>query len=147
VDLYQIPVETASGQASNLSAYRRSVLLIVNTANKCGFTPQYADLSDLAARWQDHDFAVLAFPSNDFHKQELGTNAEIQSYCSAAYGVSLPVFAKVSVEPSHQQAPLFHYLTSAANAGFPRRILWNFEKFLLGRASAAFSHAAPSHTL
>src|SRR5690606_33215205 len=106
------------------------VLLIVNTASKCGFTKQYADLVRLQKEYADKDVVVLGFPANNFRNQEPGSNAEIAEFCSATYGVDFPMFAKVSVA-GEDQAPLFTYLTTAPNPDFTGKINWNFEKFLV----------------
>jgi len=131
--LYTIPLEDIEGTPCTLEPYRGRVLLIVNVASKCGFTPQYEGLQALAARYRAQGLEVLGFPANDFMGQEPGTNAEIREFCSTPYGVDFPPFAKLHVK-GEEQHPLFRYLT--AGAGDPAlagEIGWNFNKFLVDR--------------
>jgi glutathione peroxidase len=109
------------------------VALIVNTASKCGLTPQYAALQRLHERYQHRGLAVLGFPCNQFGEQEPGSADDIQSFCSVNYGVTFPLFAKLNVnEPD--QAPLYRYLTAFPDGeGSAGAVVWNFEKFLIGR--------------
>ena len=113
----------------SLCQFRGKVLLIVNTASECGYTPQYEGLEKLYRRYRDKSFAVLGFPANDFGGQEPGSNKEIAQFCRLNYGVTFPVFAKTSVVGATAN-PLFHEL--AAKTGKPPR--WNFHKYLLDRA-------------
>jgi glutathione peroxidase len=108
-------------------AYRGKVVLIVNTASKCAFTPQYAGLESLYARYRQQGLVVLGFPSNDFAHQEPGGEAQIQRFCRLTYGVQFPMFAKTRVRPPNAD-PLYAYL--GETAGYPQ---WNFHKYLLGR--------------
>jgi glutathione peroxidase len=131
--IYEHRARTIEGEDVGLEAYRGQVLLIVNTASKCGFTGQYKDLEAVHQRFQDRGFAVLGFPCNDFGGQEPGSEADIQSFCEERYGVSFPLFAKVKVkgEGTH---PLFSDLqagTTRPDSEGPIR--WNFTKFLVGR--------------
>ena len=133
IGLYDIEVETITGESVPLADYRGKVLLIVNTASKCGFTGQYAGLQKLYEMNQDKGLIVLGFPSNDFLRQEPGTNEEILSFCKMNYGVTFPMFGKISVKGKNQH-PLYVYLTSKeSNPEFPGRISWNFNKFLISR--------------
>jgi glutathione peroxidase len=113
----------------SLCQFRGKVLLIVNTASECGYTPQYDGLEKLYRRYRDKGFAVLGFPANDFGGQEPGSNKEIANFCQMNYGITFPVFAKTSVVGANAN-PLFHEL--AARTGKPPR--WNFHKYLLDRA-------------
>ncbi len=122
-------VKTAAGGEQSLGDFRGKTLLVVNTASKCGFTPQYKSLEALYEKYKDRGLVVLAFPANDFLHQEPGTDAEIQSFCSLKYGTTFPVFAKISVKGRHM-APLYAYLTR--DSGFAGDIEWNFTKFLVG---------------
>lgn len=131
--IYDARVETIDGVSTDLSAHRGKVLLIVNTASECGFTPQFAGLEKLYERLRDRGFLVLGFPCNQFGQQDPGGNAEIAAFCQKNYGVTFPMFAKIDVNGSHTH-PLFAHLKSAAPGilGTPQ-IKWNFTKFLVDR--------------
>ncbi|WP_282935390.1 glutathione peroxidase [Paenibacillus sp. RC67] len=128
--IYTISVQTAEGSTKSLSDYKGKVLLIVNVASKCGFTPQYAGLEKLNQQWKDKGLVILGFPCNDFGGQEPGTMEEIQQFCSVNYGVSFEVLGKVNIlgEDKH---PLYQLLTEAAEPSGD--VKWNFEKFLIDR--------------
>lgn len=136
--VYDFQVKTAAGQERSLSEFKGKALLIVNSASKCGLTPQYESLETLYERYKDKGFEVVAFPANNFLWQEPGNDAEIQTFCAVNYGVKFPVFAKISVN-GRDIAPLYHYLTK--DSPFPGDIGWNFAKFLVapdGRIVARF---------
>ncbi len=129
--LYDIEVKTIAGEPVKLEQYKGKVLLIVNTASKCGFTGQYDGLQKLYETYQDKGFVILGFPSNDFMGQEPGTHDEIQSFCKLNYGVTFPLFEKTGVKGKGQHA-LYAYLTSKqTNPEFSGKISWNFNKFLI----------------
>ena len=128
--VHDFTVTDIEGKEVNLADYKGKVLLIVNTASKCGFTKQYADLVKLQKDYADQGVVVLGFPANNFGNQEPGSNEEIMEFCSATYGVDFPMFEKVSVK-GEDQAPLFEYLTVAENPDFTGAVKWNFEKFLV----------------
>lgn len=129
--LYDIEVDSIAGETLKLQAYEGKVLLIVNTASKCGFTGQYEGLQALYNEHKDRGLVVLGFPSNDFLRQEPGTNEEIQTFCKVNYGVTFPLFAKISVKGKAQH-PLYSYLTRAeTNPEFKGKVTWNFNKFLI----------------
>lgn len=130
--VYQYELNSISGENISLSDYEGDLLLIVNTASECGFTPQYEGLQELYETYSDQGFKVLGFPANNFGGQEPGSDEEIAQFCKANYGVSFPMFSKVSVK-GEDQHPLFSYLTSAENPDFTGEISWNFEKFLVDR--------------
>jgi len=131
--LHAISVTDVSGNAQLLGQYKGKVLLIVNVASKCGFTPQYEGLEALYREFKDQGLVILGFPANNFMGQEPGTDAEIQTFCQTTYGVTFPVFSKVSVAGKDIH-PLFQYLTTApGNPGLAGRVTWNFNKFLVGR--------------
>ena len=131
--LYQIQVDRITGETIPLSEYEGKVLLIVNTASKCGFTKQYAGLQKLYETYQDSGLVVLGFPSNDFLKQEPGTNEEIQTFCRLNFGVTFPMFEKIKVKGKNQH-PLYRFLTSEkTDPEFSGKISWNFNKFLISR--------------
>lgn len=155
-NLYEIPLTTLSGEPSSLDTYRGKVLLLVNVASKCGFTPQYTSLESLYQHFKDRGLVVLGFPANDFAGQEPGSNEEIASFCSTEYPVTFPLFGKIAVTGPNKH-PLYRELIAARPnrddddtalrdnlAGFlksqglpgpnhPPELLWNFEKFLIGR--------------
>ncbi len=134
--VYDFTMTDIDGRETSLGEYAGKVLLLVNVASRCGFTPQYAGLERLYERYKDRGLVVLGFPANDFLRQEPGTNAEIKQFCSTKYGVRFPMFAKISVRGRHQ-APLYKHLTEKQSD--PRcagRITWNFNKFLVGRDGA-----------
>jgi len=154
--LYEIPLTTLSDQPASLAPHRGQALLIVNVASKCGFTPQYTGLESLHQSYRDRGLAVLGFPANDFAGQEPGGNQEIAQFCSVDYPVTFPVFGKITVTGPGKH-PLYRELIAARPdrefndnalrenlAGFlksqnlpgpndPPELLWNFEKFLIGR--------------
>jgi glutathione peroxidase len=158
-ELQQIPLETIDHKSATLGDYAGKVLLVVNTASKCGLTPQYEGLEALYTRFRDRGFAVLGFPSNDFAGQEPGTNDEIASFCALNYSVDFPLFSKLRVV-GPQKHPLYASLTAAqpkaaGSESFREKlkgynvtpnpepeVLWNFEKFLIskdGKTVARFS--------
>ena len=132
-ELYDIPVMTIDGEAMTLTKYRGKVLLIVNVASRCGFTPQYAGLESLYRQYKDKGFVVLGFPCNQFRSQEPGSEADIRQFCDAHFAVTFPLFAKIDVNGSNAH-PLYRYLKSAKRGLFGRQaIAWNFTKFLVDR--------------
>ena len=132
-----------SGEEVDLARYRGRVLLIVNTASQCGFTPQYAGLQQLHKDFAERGFSVLAFPCNQFGGQEPGTSDEIASFCDLSWQVSFPVFEKVDVKGANAH-PLFRDLTRAKPGLFgSRSIKWNFTKFLVGRDGRPVARFAP----
>ncbi len=133
----------AEGNEVALSDYDGQVLLIVNVASRCGLTRQYAALQQLQERFAERGFTVLAFPANNFLGQEPGSNEEIQQFCSSEYGVTFPVFAKLSVK-GKDQAPLYKYLTEETNKGVRGRIRWNFDKFLVAQDGSVIERFGPS---
>jgi glutathione peroxidase len=144
--IYEIHVQTAAGETTNLAEYRGQVILIVNTASKCGFTPQYAGLESLFRKYGAQGFVVLGFPCNQFGDQEPGDISEIQSFCSLTYDVTFPLFAKINVNGS-DTAPLYKYLKSAAPGLLgSQAIKWNFTKFLLDRGGKVLERYAPTTT-
>ena len=131
------------GKPVDLADYKGDVLLIVNTASKCGNTPQYAGLQDLFEKYREQGFRVLAFPANEFGKQEPGTNEEIKTFCMTKYDVTFPIFSKVVVKGDGIH-PLYQYLTAdSTNPDFAGPIGWNFAKFLVGRDGKVIARFAP----
>lgn len=141
--VHQFRAKRLDGTVASLASYRGRVMLIVNTASKCGLTPQYAGLEKLHDTYAAKGLAVLGFPANDFFFQEPGSNAEIAEFCTENYGVSFDMFEKVAVK-GPQQAPLYAYLTDkATNPRFAGPIGWNFEKFLINRQGEVVARFAP----
>ena len=132
-DFYAIKVTDIDGNERSMDEFRGKVLLIVNVASKCGFTPQYEGLESLYKEYADQGLTVLGFPSNDFLWQEPGSDEEIKSFCTLNYGVTFPMFSKVKVN-GRDQEPLYAYLTSKeTDPEFAGKISWNFNKFLIDR--------------
>ena len=131
--IYDFTMNDIDGNSVNLGNFKGKVLLIVNVASKCGFTGQYAGLEKLYQTHSSNGLVVLGFPANNFMGQEPGTEAEIKHFCSLNYGVTFPMFAKISVKGKTQH-PLYEFLTSKeTNPHFDGAISWNFNKFLIGR--------------
>jgi glutathione peroxidase len=128
---FDFPVTGIQGEPDLLGALRGKVVLVVNVASRCGYTPQYSGLERLHGELAGEGFAVVGFPCNQFGAQEPGTELEIREFCSTRYDVTFPLSAKVEVNGPGRH-PLFEWLTSPAN-GHPGDIQWNFEKFLIGR--------------
>ena len=126
-------MKSLSGKEVDLKSYQGDVVLIVNTASKCGLTPQYKALEALHEKYSGQGLSILGFPANNFGGQEPGTDEQIQDFCRLNYGVTFPVFAKISVK-GEDQHPLYRHLTDeATNPGFAGEIKWNFNKFLVGK--------------
>lgn len=134
--LYDFTMDDIDGNPLPLKEFEGKVVMVVNVASKCGFTPQYAGLEKLYRQYKDRGFVVIGFPSNNFLWQEPGTNAEIKNFCMITYSVSFPMFAKISVKGKNM-APLYKFLT-AQDAGPEGKggITWNFNKFLVNRKGA-----------
>jgi len=140
----EMSVKAADGSVADLSAYAGKVLLIVNTASKCGFTPQYEGLEALHRKYADRGFEVLGFPCNQFGAQEPGDAAEIANFCTLTYDVTFPVFAKIDVNGDNAD-PLFERLKSEAPGLLGSKgIKWNFTKFLVDRSGNTVERYAPT---
>jgi len=145
-DVYDIPLQTIDGSKSTLVDYRNKVVLIVNTASRCGFTPQYAGLEALYRKYKDQGLVVLGFPCNQFGAQEPGDEAQIADFCEKNYGVSFPMFSKVDVNGAEAH-PLFIYLKREARGLLGSEMIkWNFTKFLLDKQGKVVSRFAPTTT-
>lgn len=163
-EIYEIPVKTIDGTETNLGEYKDKVLLVVNVASKCGLTPQYEGLQKLYSEYHEQGFEVLGFPANNFMGQEPGTEEEIKDFCGTNFNVKFPLFSKISVKGDDQHA-LYHYLTETKPEtdvndggleeklkGFgsarstPSEVLWNFEKFLIGKNGEIAARFAPDVT-
>ncbi|MDP3174264.1 MAG: glutathione peroxidase [Phenylobacterium sp.] len=161
--LYDIPLTSIDGAPTKLGDHAGKVLLVVNVASKCGLSPQYGALQALYAAKRDEGLVVLGFPANNFRDQEPGTENEIAEFCSTTYGVDFPMFEKISVAGSDKH-PLYKALTVAApvtqrdagmrkrlegfgiETGPPGEVLWNFEKFVVGRDGAVVARFSPDVT-
>lgn len=143
-EIYSFEVEDAKGEKDNLEYYKGKVLLIVNTASKCGFTKQYGELEKLYKKYKDDGLEILAFPCNQFGKQEQGTNEEIQNFCDINFRISFKVFAKIDVKGKNAH-PLFSYLSKEAKGLLGSKdIKWNFTKFLVDRKGHVTERFAPN---
>ena len=140
--LSDFTARTIDGTDKPLSDYAGQVVLVVNTASQCGFTPQYAGLERLHQEYGDEGFAVLGFPCNQFGGQEPGTEDEIAAFCETSFGVTFPMFAKIDVNGSDAD-PLFEWLKSEKGGLLGDRIKWNFTKFLVGRDGQVIERYAP----
>ena len=142
--VYDFSVKDIHGKTVKLSKYKGKPLLIVNTASKCGFTPQYKGLEALYKKLHGKGFEILGFPSNQFGEQEPGADTEIAEFCEMNYGVTFPMFAKVDVNGKSAH-PLFKYLTSTRKGLLgSEAIKWNFTKFLVGRDGTVLERYAPT---
>ena len=129
--IYDIPLKDIDGKDTSLAPYKGQVILIVNVASKCGFTPQYAGLESVYTNYQAKGLVICGFPCNQFKEQEPGTDADIKQFCTSKYNVSFPMFDKLDVNGDNRH-PLYVYLAGTASP-FPGDIRWNFTKFLIGR--------------
>ena len=138
--LYDFTLKDIDGRDRSLAEFKGQVLLLVNVASKCGFTKQYAGLEKLYQAYKDRGFVVLGFPANNFMGQEPGTEAEIKSFCSLNYGVTFPMYSKISVKGKTIH-PLYAYLTDEElHPGSGGAVGWNFNKFLVGRDGKVLAH-------
>ncbi|WP_211749979.1 glutathione peroxidase [Paenibacillus sp. Marseille-Q4541] len=146
MSIYDFNVNTLKGQELNMSAYKGKVMLIVNTASKCGLTPQYKGLQELYDKFNQQSFEVLGFPSNQFAHQEPGTSDDIAEFCQMNYGVSFPMFEKLNVN-GEEAHPLFKYLTNKAPGILgSKAIKWNFTKFLVDQEGRVVKRYSPKTT-
>ncbi|MCM8620285.1 MAG: glutathione peroxidase [Candidatus Accumulibacter sp.] len=142
--IHELSAERLAGGSQSMADYAGKILLIVNTASHCGFTPQYADLEALYQRYREQGLVVLGFPCNQFGSQEPGDAEEIASFCQKNYGVSFPMFAKIDVN-GNDAHPLYQYLKKAAPGLLGSEgIKWNFTKFLVDRQGAVIGRYAPA---
>ncbi|WP_461536963.1 glutathione peroxidase [Spongorhabdus nitratireducens] len=143
-DILKHEMPLLNGQMQSLEAYRGKVLLIVNTASNCGFTPQYKGLEAVYEKYQDQGLVVLGFPCNQFGEQEKGSSDEIAAFCEKNYGVTFPVFEKIEVNGDNA-APLYQELKKEARGILgTQKIKWNFTKFLVGRDGKVIERFAPT---
>ena len=129
---YSFTLNSIDGKPAPLGDYKGKVVLVVNVASQCGYTPQYTALETVYEKYKDQGFVILGFPANNFGAQEPGTNEEIKTFCSRKYSVTFPMYAKISVKGA-DQAPLYAYLTKQTPPAIAGEIKWNFTKFLVDR--------------
>jgi glutathione peroxidase len=141
--IYDFTLPSIDGKPMPLSSYRGKVVLMVNVASKCGYTPQYSALEAIYEKYKDRGFVVLGFPANNFGAQEPGTNEEIKTFCSTKYQVTFPLYAKVSVK-GEDTTPLYQYVTREANPAVAGEIKWNFTKFLVDRSGKVVQRFEPA---
>lgn len=145
--VYDFEMISIDGQKVPLSQYRGKVLVIVNVASKCGLTPQYADLQEFYEQYKDRGVEVLGFPANNFGAQEPGTNSEIKEFCTKNYGVTFPMFAKISVKGDDMH-PLYQYLTQKSQNGvIDAPVQWNFQKFIIDKEGKVVTSVEPTTTV
>lgn len=143
LNLYKISVENMAKKQVSLGDYKGKVLLIVNTASKCGFTPQFKELEALYQAHKAEDFMILGFPCNQFKEQDPESNEEILSFCQLNYGVTFPMLAKIEVNGANE-APLYTYLKAQQGGMFNKEIKWNFTKFLVNRSGEVVGRYGPT---
>ncbi len=141
--IYDFTLPSIDGKPMPLSAYKGKVILMVNVASQCGYTPQYSALEAIYEKYKDRGFVILGFPANNFGAQEPGTNEEIKTFCSTKYKVTFPLYAKVSVK-GEDKTPLYQYITRDANPAVAGEIKWNFTKFLVDRNGKVVQRFEPA---
>jgi glutathione peroxidase len=143
--VYNFTLNSIDGKPAPLAEYKGKVVLIVNVASQCGYTPQYSALEAIYEKYKDQGFVILGFPANNFGAQEPGTNQEIKTFCTRKYSVTFPMYSKISVKGA-DQAPLYAYLTKETGAGIAGDIKWNFTKFLVDRDGKVVQRFEPAVT-
>ena len=143
--LYSFTLNSIDGKPAPLADYKGKVILIVNVASKCGYTPQYSGLEATYEKYKDKGFVILGFPANNFGAQEPGTNDEIKMFCTRKYNVTFPMYSKISVKGA-DKAPLYSYLTEQTGPGIAGDIKWNFTKFLIDRSGNVVQRFEPEVT-
>ena len=143
--IYSFTLKSIDGSPAPLGEYKGKVVLLVNVASQCGYTPQYSALEAIYEKYKDRGFVILGFPANNFGAQEPGTNEEIKTFCTRKYSVTFPMYSKISVKGA-DQAPLYAYLTKETPAGISGDIKWNFTKFLVDRDGKVVQRFEPAVT-
>jgi glutathione peroxidase len=143
--IYTFTLNSIDGQPAPLANYKGKVVLVVNVASQCGYTPQYSALEATYEKYKDQGFVILGFPANNFGAQEPGTNEEIKTFCTRKFNVSFPMYSKISVKGA-DQAPLYAYLTKDTGPGITGEIKWNFTKFLVDRNGKVVQRFEPAVT-
>ena len=144
-NIYSFTLNSIDGKPAPLAEYKGKVVMIVNVASQCGYTPQYAALESIYEKYKDQGFVILGFPANNFGAQEPGTNEEIKTFCTRKYSVKFPMYSKISVK-GDDQAPLYAYLTKETGPGITGDIKWNFTKFLVDRNGNVVQRFEPATT-
>lgn len=145
-DFFKLETKTLTGQSTDLSAYKGKTIVVVNTASKCGLTPQYEGLENMYKKYQDQGLVVLGFPCNQFGSQEKGSSEQIEEFCQINYGVSFPMFEKIEVNGKDAH-PIFKYLKSKLGGGLlGSKIKWNFTKFVIDKKGVPVKRFAPTTT-
>lgn len=141
--IYDFSVKMPNGTEQSLKGYEGKTLLIVNTASKCGFTPQFAGLQELYLKYKEQGLEILGFPCSQFHNQEFDNIEETTEFCQMNYGVTFPIFAKIDVNGEHED-PLYTFLKSQKNGVLSKNIKWNFTKFLVDKNGQVIERYAPT---
>ena len=140
---YDFKAENSKGEEIRMDTFKDQVVLVVNTASKCGFTPQFQGLEELYKKYRDQGFVVLGFPCNQFAGQDPGSNEEILEFCQVNYGVTFPMFSKIDVNRKNAH-PLFEYLKSELPGTLGKKIKWNFTKFLISKEGKPLKRYSPT---
>lgn len=143
--VYTFTLNSIDGKPAPLADYKGKVVLLVNVASQCGYTPQYSALEAIYEKYKNQGFVILGFPANNFGAQEPGTNQEIKTFCTRKYSVTFPMYSKISVKGA-DQAPLYSYLTKETGTGIAGEIQWNFTKFLVDRDGKVIQRFEPAVT-
>jgi glutathione peroxidase len=143
--IYSFTLPSIEGKPMPLADFKGKVILMVNVASQCGYTPQYTALEALYEKYKNRGLVIVGFPANNFGAQEPGTNAEIKTFCSRKYSVTFPLYSKISVKGS-DQAPLYQYLTEKTDPSIKGEIKWNFTKFLVDRKGNVVQRFEPAVT-
>ena len=144
--IHQFKVKDINGETFDMASLKGKKVLIVNTASKCGFTPQYEQLQELYEKYKDSGFMIIGFPANDFANQEPGSNAEIKEFCTMNYGVTFPMMDKISTKGDNQ-APLYEWLTQKSKNGvLDSEVSWNFQKYMIDEEGKLVDFAPPKES-
>jgi len=143
--VYSFTLDSIDGKPAPLADYKGKVVLLVNVASQCGYTPQYTALESIYEKYKDQGFVILGFPANNFGAQEPGTNDEIKTFCTRKYSVKFPMYSKISVK-GEDKAPLYTFLTKETGPGIAGEIKWNFTKFLVDRDGKVVQRFEPAVT-
>jgi glutathione peroxidase len=143
--VYSFTLNSIDGKPAPLAEYKGKVVLIVNVASQCGYTPQYSALEAIYEKYKGQGFVIVGFPANNFGAQEPGTNEEIKTFCTRKYSVTFPMYSKISVKGA-DQAPLYAYLTKDTGPGIAGDIKWNFTKFLVDKDGKVIQRFEPAVT-
>lgn len=144
--IHQFKVKDINGDPFDMKSLKGKKVLVVNTASKCGLTPQYEQLQELYDKYKDSDFMIIGFPANDFANQEPGSNAEIKEFCTKNYGVTFPMMDKISTK-GDEQAPLYEWLTNKSENGvLDSEVSWNFQKYMIDKDGKLVDFVSPKES-